>query len=504
MPTAFLIAVMALFAAGRLLPDVDGGLGRGFVVALVAVAALVAFLPRGRRWMATLPAALLTAALLALLLPAVIPEASEEARFVAEFLVVASSLLALLRIGAVGICERIGLPVSRIVLDVFGWLLVGGALLTTLSNAGIKAGDLFTGSALITAVIGFALKETIGNVFAGLAIHAEHPFEVGDWIQYDPQPAHVGKVVEINWRATKVLTLDEAFVIIPNGQLAQASIRNFTKPEVWSRRSLYVITPYEVPPQRVHAIILEAVAQGFGVLRHPAPSVVTNGFTERGVEHWVRLFTDRFGQRDMVDGQARDRIWYALARHGIRIPVATHAVRLESPQPDSPEEALERRVACLARTGLLKPLDPALLNRLAAGSDERLYATGERVVSQDDPGASMFVIVSGRVEVTAAAAGQDRAATLAVLGAGDYFGEMSLLTGAPRVATVTAVEETRLIEVGKGTFAEILAAKPALVEELGRALQLRMAEREQAVAGTGRAVSEPPDILQKIREFFGA
>ena len=504
MPTAFMIRVTGLVAVGGFLPDADGGLGRGFVVALVALVVLVALLPPGRRRMATLPGALLTVALLALLLPAVIPEAREEARSLAEFLVIASVSLALLRIGAVGICERLGLPVSRIVLDVFGWLLVGGAVLTTLYNAGIKAGDLFTGSAVITAVVGFALKETIGNVFAGLAIHAEHPFEVGDWIQYDSQPAHVGKVVEINWRATKVLTLDEAFVIIPNGQLAQASIRNFTKPEAWSRRSLHVVTPYEVPPQRAQAIILAAVADGFGVLRHPAPSVVTNGFTERGVEHWVRLFTDRFGQRDLVDGLARDRIWYALARHGIRIPVATHAVRLESPPPDSPEAAVERRVDCLGQIELLKPLGPALVNRLAVGSEERLYATGEPVVRQDDPGASMFVIVAGRVEVTAVAAGQDSSAMLAVLGPGEYFGEMSLMTGAPRVATVTAVEETRLIEVGKESFAAILAAEPALVEELGRALQRRMTERAQAVAGTGRGVPEVHDIFRKIREFFGA
>lgn len=504
MLTDTMIRMTGLFAAGGFMPSAQGGLGRGFVVALVALVVLVALLPRGRRRMATLPAALLAGAVAALMLPALIPEAPEEARFLADFLVMASFFVSLLRSGAVGICERIGLPVSRIVLDVFGWLLVSAALLTALYNSGIKAGDLFTGSALVTAVIGFALKETIGNVFAGLAIHFEDPFEVGDWIQYDSQPAHVGKVIEINWRATKVLTLDEAFVIIPNGQLAQASIRNFTKPEVWSRRSLYVITPYDVPPERAHAIILEAVAEGFGVLRHPPPSVVTNSFTERGVEHWVRLFTDRFGQRDMVDGQARDRIWYALARQGIRIPVATHAVRLESPPPEAPVAALARRVDCLERIGWLEPLDPTLVNRLAGDSEERLYAPGERIVRENDPGASMFVILSGRVEVTASAAGHQSSAVLAVLGPGDYFGEMSLMTGASRVATVTAIEETRLIEVGKETFAAILAAKPALVEELGRALQSRMTEREKAVAATGRGASDPQDILQKIRAFFKA
>ena len=376
--------------------------------------------------------------------------------------------------------------------------------MATLYDAGIAAGDLFTGSAVVTAVLGFALKDTLGNVFAGLAIHAEHPFEVGDWIQYDAVPAHVGRVVEINWRATKVLTLDDAHVIIPNGQLAQASIRNFTKPEAWSRRSLFVVTPYDVPPQRVQAIILEAIRGSFGVLEQPAPSVVTNAFTERGVEHWVRLFTTAFDQRDRVDGMARDRIWYALARHGIRIPVATHAVQLsEPPVPETPAAAADRRAGCLEQIDLLEPLSPGLVRRLAESSVDRLYAAGEQVVRQGDAGSSMFVILSGRVEVTAGVPATGPAATLATLGPGSHFGEMSLMTGCPRVATVTTLEETRLLEICKDGFAAILAAEPGLVEALGRSLQSRLAERARAIAGADQLESEPQDILRTIREFFG-
>ena len=377
------------------------------------------------------------------------------------------------------------------------------ALVATLYDAGIDAGDLFTGSAVLTAVLGFALRDTLGNVFAGLAIHAEHPFEKGDWIQYDAVPAHVGRVVEINWRATKVLTLDEAHVIIPNGQLAQASIRNFTKPEAWSRRSLFVVTPYDVPPQRVQAIILDAIRGSFGVLEQPAPSVVTNAFTERGVEHWVRLFTTAFDQRDRVDGIARDRIWYALARHGIRIPVATHAVQIsEPPAPESLAAAVERRIECLERIDLLEPLNPRLVRRLAESSTDSVFAAGEPVVRQGDAGTSMYVILAGRVEVTARESADDSAATLAVLMPGSYFGEMSLMTGAPRVATVTAIEETRLLEIGKDAFAAILASEPEVVEALGRSLRDRLVERKRAIAGSDPPTPEPQALLRTIRDFF--
>jgi small-conductance mechanosensitive channel len=150
------------------------------------------------------------------------PEAPARALDGCRFFLLASLLQSVLLILAVGIWERFARPWPRIFLDVFRWVLFAAALVAVLYESGVNAGNLFTGSALVTAALGFALKDTLGNVFSGLAIHAEHPFEVGDWIQYDQNTAHIGRVVEINWRATKVITLDEAYVIIPNGQLAQA------------------------------------------------------------------------------------------------------------------------------------------------------------------------------------------------------------------------------------------------------------------------------------------
>ncbi|MEI6239068.1 MAG: mechanosensitive ion channel family protein [Planctomycetia bacterium] len=478
--------------------------GAEVVGAVVSAAFVCPLLPRGRRWLAWMPLTLVAGALLVAAGAAAFPGSSPVVAGFVRFFAIAAILQCLVLFVAVSIWEWFAAPLPKIFLDVMRWLAFAVAILVVAWEAGVDAGELLTGSALVTAVLGFALRDTLGNVFAGLAIHAEHPFEIGDWIQYDANPAHIGRVVEINWRATKVLTLDEAFVIIPNGQLAQASIRNFTKPEPWSRRSLFVITPYDVPPQRVQAIILDAIRGSFGVLEHPAPSVVTSDFKERGVEHWVRLFTTEFGKRDRVDGMARDRIWYALARHGIEIPVATQAIRLTqlpTPAAEPPQSAAERRERCLRQVGLLAALGPAHLHGLAADTVDRVYAAGEQVIRQGDSGSCMFVVMEGRVEVTAAAE-HTAPVRVATLEAGDYFGEMSLMTGAPRVATVTALVETRLLEVGKESFGRVLTAQPALVERLGAALRERQVDRDQAIAGAERTVPEEQDVFRKIRDFF--
>jgi len=500
-------ALETLENALRLPTSLD--LRRELLAALVALVVVAVILPRGRRRLAAWPLVLLLLAPLPFAVVFLFPEsagAPAAAVLGERFFLLASLLQSLLLLATVAFWERLRPPLPKIFLDVLRWAMLATALVMILYQAGVAPGSLFTGSAVVTAVLGFALKDTLGNVFAGLAIHAEHPFELGDWIQYDDNQAHIGRVVEVNWRATKVITLDEACVIIPNSQLSQASIRNFTKPDRWSRRSLFVVTPYAVPPQRVQALILDALRGSFGVLEQPAPSVVTNAFTDRGVEHWVRLFTTEFDKRDRVDGMARDRIWYALARQGIEIPVATHAVRLTPlphAEPAPVAAAVANRAAALSRAALFTGLGDDLTLKLATESAERVYAIGEPVMREGDPGASMFVILSGRVEVTARE-GDGPLIHLADLGVGDSFGEMSLLTGTPRTATVTAREETCLIELGKESLRHAFEARPDLVDELGALLHQRSAERLRAVVGAPPPAPEEQDLFHKIRDFFSA
>lgn len=463
------------------------------------------------RWLSWLSISLLSLSVIPLIAVIIFPfpkvaDADDGvAHHVHRFLLLASFLQSCLLLVVVCVWERATRPMPKIFIDILRCLLLAVLLLVVLWDAGIDAGELVTGSALVTAVLGFALKDTLGNVFAGLAIHAEHPFEIGDWIQYDAVPAHVGRVVEVNWRATKVITLDEAYVIVPNGQLAQASIRNFTKPESWSRRSLFVVTPYDVSPQQVQRIILDAIRGSFGVLEHPTPSVVTSNFTERGVEHWVRLFTNDFDKRDRVDGMARDRIWFALARHGIEIPTATQAIRLTQAPPSPPEPAearLARRVESLKRVGIFAGLSSGHLDRLAMEGRECRFAGGEPVIRQGDPGESLFVVLEGSVEVSAREA-DGLPVVITTIGPRGFFGEMSLMTGEVRSATITATAESSLLEIDKATFRHVLEAQPDLVETLGLALAARAGERSTALARDGQREDPPqPDLFQRIRDYF--
>ena len=499
-PTTFVQQLVALSGIQ------DGDTIRSVIAAVVAIAAVFLTAPQGRRRLAGGPALWLGLAVLPLAAATLFPKeaaAGDWAGLAARFFVLAALFQAVVLLGLVGVWERLMGPPSAILLDVLRWVAAAAAAAIILGEAGIEPGTLFAGSAVVTAAVGFALRYTLGNVFSGLALQAEQPFDIGDWIQYDANPAHIGRVVEVNWRATRVITLDEAFVVIPNGQLGLASIRNFSKPDLWYRRSLFVTTPYAVSPQLVQEVILDAVRGSFGVLDHPPPSVVTNAFTDRGVEHWVRVFTTEIDKRDRVDGMARDRIWFALARHGIEIPVATQQVRLSrlpTPVAERPEEAIDRRHEILRQVDLFGVLDEPARLRLAAAAREQTFAAGEPIIRQGGPGTSMFLIEQGRVTVSVADAGGANA-ELAELGPGEFFGEMSLLTGAARSATVTARSETRLLVIDKDIFRPCLEAEPRLAEALERVLLNRRAAQATAVS---RGPAPPPeyDLLGRIRDFF--
>jgi len=186
------------------------------------------------------------------------------------------------------------------------------------------------------------------------------------------------------------------------------------------------------------------------------------------------------------------------------MPVATHAVRLTQlppPQVDSTEEVVDRRIARLGTIGLLSVFQEVELQRIASEGVERLFGVGEPIVRQGASGESLFVLLQGHVEVTARN-GDGPPTRLATLNPGDYFGEMSLLTGAPRSATVTALEETRVLEISKDSFGRIMALRPELVTILSQALEGRMAERDAVLASARKESSGSGDLLGRIRQFF--
>jgi small-conductance mechanosensitive channel len=490
----------------------------GLLTLIVAFLTLLLFflLPRGERRFIRAPLLLFTLHLVLLMAATILPPGTQWEKTARD----AANLVMLLGFARIIylflarslVVRRLARPFPKIFLDILQGAMFGVAVFIGLAAAGVKDTSLLTGSAVLTATLGFALQDTLGNMFAGVSIQMQRPFEVDDWIQFDEKPFHVGRVVEINWRATKVITLDEVEVIVPNSVLAKAPIRNFTKPSSWSRRNIYFTAPYDVPPRKVHEIVLKAIEGAWGVLDRPSASIVTNDFTERGIEYWVRVFTVEFSSRDRVDGGVRDRIWYGLHRNGIKIPVPGRAVQLRELSPEGEIQIEEAQAALRAKAlccvDFLAALPDDDRRRLATLVESRLYAEGETLIRQGDPGDELFILMRGQVVVLLERE-DGQTVELSRLGKGEFFGERSLMTGEPRTATIAAVQESEALVVCKGVFRQFLERSPDMADKISHIMAARLKERDAALLAHAQREMVEEDVevlsqrlLARIREFF--
>jgi CRP-like cAMP-binding protein len=235
---------------------------------------------------------------------------------------------------------------------------------------------------------------------------------------------------------------------------------------------------------------------------------VTNGFVEGNVEYWIRFFTDRFHMRDGVDSAARDRIWYALSRARIPLAAPNRAVRLqevsaETQATDAIRDA-DRRAEALSAVDFLRVLSDDQRRRLAEGSRMHQYGADEAVVRQGDQTAEMFIVQRG--EVVVQRENGHGPIEVARLGPGAFFGEMALMTGERRTATVRAGGPCTLIGVDQGALKAVLEASPDLASLISRVIAERQAAAEAKAESAGDQATgveeRSSQLLGRIRKFF--
>jgi small-conductance mechanosensitive channel/CRP-like cAMP-binding protein len=399
----------------------------------------------------------------------------------------------------------------KIVRDVAEGMLVVVALLVMLRAAGMDPSSLLTTSALLTAIVGLSMQDTLGNLFAGLSLQGQQPFSVGEWISIDPANVQLGQVVEINWRSTKLRTSDNAELVIPNGQLARSIILNHSRPTPDVRRSVAFSVPYEFPTRAVQELALRAIANLPGVQPAPEPTVVSVGFNDYGVGYQLRYFIAQFERRDAVDSAVRDRLVSALHRAGMTIATVNYPARLQllsaEAQHEGHDHGVQARTRAIRDIGFLKDLPDDAVGRLGAGTRTELYEPGEVVVRQGDHAAEMYLCLAG--ELVVVHTGDDGARReLARLSRGGMFGELSLMTGEPRSASVQAVTACELLMIEKTVLSEVLADNPRLAE----VISTRLAERQAELDAIERAVtpaeqrasveSQKGQLLRRVRDFF--
>ena len=351
-------------------------------------------------------------------------------------------------------------------------------------------------TAVGAVILGFALQETLSNLFAGLAIQIEKPFRVAHWVTIGGQN---GLVSEITWRATKIRTKAGNFVIVPNSVVARETITNYSEPTLETRVEVEVGAGYETPPNEVKAAIRDAIRDESLITQGREPEVLLVDFGASAIVYRVRVWTTDFAADERIRDRLRSQIYYAFRRLGINIPYPIQ-VEIEQ-QPVTATGAEDRSARTLDAVEIFSSLSDAQRAALAEASRLVLYAAGEIIVREGDVASSMFVMSSGEAIVTLG----DADGEVARLQRSGYFGEMSLLTGEPRSATVTAATDCELLEIRADAFRRVVLPDPALVERISSAVSVRRAELEshRATRTSHPAAAEAPHtFLARVRHFL--
>ena len=351
-----------------------------------------------------------------------------------------------------------------------------------------------TGSTLLVGIIGFAMQDLLGNIIAGIALEIGKPFKPGDWLVVEGGHA---EVIEVNWRSTRLRNNDAIYIDIPNKHIAGATIVNLTYPTREHAIRLTVGFDYGVPPNFVKDCMVRAAANAPGVLPKPTPKVFLKDFSESAILYEIKFWLeDESRYNDIVDA-IKTNIWYEAQRNGIRIPFPIRTVHLEKTKLPLPP-AMEAARISAKKQPFLQLLDTDQTDKLLSGARHQRFGRGERVIVQGTDGVSMFLLLQGEAFVLVNVNGSET--QVATLRDGDYFGEMSLLTGEPRSATVVAHTDCEMWEISKDVLGELLEQNHTLVEKLSDLLAKRRLENEGLLASV-----HPAAVMQaKHREYHAS
>jgi CRP-like cAMP-binding protein/small-conductance mechanosensitive channel len=396
-----------------------------------------------------------------------------------------------------------------VIIAYIAWFMV------RLRYAGLDLGSILATSAMITAVVAFAMQDTLGNILGGLALQLDNSIGVGDWIKVDDV---VGRVVDIRWRSTLVETRNWETVVIPNSQLMKNKfmvLGRRTDQPVQLRRWVWFNVGLATPPSLVLSVVEEAIGQTdiANVAKNPPPNCVlmdmdNKGFAKYAVRYWL---TD-LAPDDPTDAAIRWHIMTALQRAGIKLALEESSV-LITKENEKHDEVLHQReillrVKTLRKVELFSQLNDSELHSLAERLKFTPFAKGNIVAKQGDEHSHwLYIIIKGEAEVYLEMSNGERR-VLNILRQGNFFGEMGLMTGAPRSASVIAKSNVECYRLDKEAFEEVMHARPVIADEISHILVKRRAELESALQDMDAKLvqkdraTQRSEILSTIKRFF--
>lgn len=381
------------------------------------------------------------------------------------------------------------------------WAVVAGIVLY--QDFGVQPLSILTTTTVVAAVVGLAAQESLSNVFSGLMLQLDKPFEPGDWVRAGN---FIGRVRGIGWRSTTVVTRANERVEVPNAMVSKDVLVNFAGRATGDE--IIVGIAYDVPPNRVREVLVKLLHDIPHVAREPGVEILPWEYGESAIRYRVKFWIDDYQLQERVHADVVSNLWYALRRHRMDIPYPTRTLELRrTPLAHANFGAGEYEAEIMAelrKVPFLAESTDADFRFLVPTVQVHQFGAGEVLVRKGEPGETMFIVRRGTVEIIGTAQdGSER--HLAYGGASQIYGEGALLNGDPRNATIKAVTDTEVLEMNRDGFARLFREHPKAAEAISEIVAQRQLDREKALHVDQHAdgkMTRAHRILERMRELL--
>ena len=400
---------------------------------------------------------------------------------------------------------RVDIGTQEAIQTIISYTLTIIGFLILLQTQGLDLSSLAVLAGVLGLGIGLGLQELASHFVSGLTVLFERQLRVGDFVEVD---GLLGTIERISIRSTVVRTQDRRFVIVPNNRFFQNNVINWSYQTPESRLHIPVGVAYGSDTVLVTETLLAAARMESRVLSYPPPRVWFKQFGDSAYEFELLVWIDQPQEFEPITSSLNFFIEQELTRRGIEIPFpqrdlwlrnpetlpgGTKRIPTEKPQTkaigsqetDKPTDKLSKTPITNTRTlrELLRKVSyfeqctNAQL-RVLIEQGYRQFLPAQRIICRENElGESFYMILTGKVEVVSERLNQ----VIATLEAGEFFGEISLLTGTPRTATVRTVEETTLFVVDRRALQKLLQDHRNLADQIAQAL----CQRQQVLRDLG-------------------
>jgi len=348
-----------------------------------------------------------------------------------------------------------------VVLIVAGWLLFSAIWNVDLTG-------LFAALGVTSLVISLALQDTLSGLASGFLLLSDKPFEPGDWIETDDIE---GKVVDTNWRSSRIRDRNGDLIVIPNSVLAGATVTNFDQPARLHRVVVSLQVAYANPPTNAIEMLLAAARATKGVLPDPPPQVRVVQIDDPLMGYDVQMWIDDYTISPRVKSDFGALVWYQS--HRMDVPLPSPAFDLYHHDPIQEAADAELTVDQLAdrirRASVFSELNDTDIGELANAAVPERFRRGETILPAGIVSREIYVLWSGRARIMLAGASD----VFIELSDGDVFGVVSRSRDKAASQAVIAVADCEVVRIDASTAGAVASRNPSLADGLNQLLSSR-------------------------------